>query len=320
MYDGIDQNCDGLNDYDQDGDGFDSSLHGGDDCDDTDVSLGSNTLDTNCDGISDTEICDDGIDNDNNGLIDCEDSGCFTFSTCFEDCSDGTDNDGDFLTDCDDDDCWGTGSCTTGYTIIQGSGEYADGDNNGPYGPWSQPSGTFSSSYVSVNDFEGVLRVPTGPNSFEQCSWTVEHVLHEWQYRSWTTSTLTVSSNINWNVQVDNIDADIALQRTNFILNPACAHQRSIQSMFLGTDMQLNNSGQAEIWNPVLNQWIEWYAPLFTLLTFNPYNAGLTDSFRTGLVLPDYKVDVPLSCMMMMRMAFESQTVMIRILLLVRQM
>jgi hypothetical protein len=35
-YDGVDQNCDGLNDYDQDGDGDQAVDYGGTDCDDTD--------------------------------------------------------------------------------------------------------------------------------------------------------------------------------------------------------------------------------------------------------------------------------------------
>jgi len=35
-YDGIDQDCDGLSDYDQDGDGYDAYVYGGNDCYDTD--------------------------------------------------------------------------------------------------------------------------------------------------------------------------------------------------------------------------------------------------------------------------------------------
>ena len=67
-YDGIDKNCDGLNDFDQDSDGEDSDQHGGNDCDDNDPSLGSNLVDTDCDGIIDvSEIYGDGIDNDYNG-------------------------------------------------------------------------------------------------------------------------------------------------------------------------------------------------------------------------------------------------------------
>ena len=38
-YDGSDSNCDGSDDYDQDGDGFAAAAYGGEDCDDTDASV-----------------------------------------------------------------------------------------------------------------------------------------------------------------------------------------------------------------------------------------------------------------------------------------
>jgi len=38
-YNGVDEDCDGANDFDQDGDGFEAMLGGGDDCDDTDATL-----------------------------------------------------------------------------------------------------------------------------------------------------------------------------------------------------------------------------------------------------------------------------------------
>lgn len=104
-YDGVDQNCDGLNDFDQDGDGDPSGDFGGTDCDDTDPNVFNNAptwyADSDNDGfgdlfttqvacsapagfVSDNTDCDDtdatiypgapstsqGIDNDCNGTVD----------------------------------------------------------------------------------------------------------------------------------------------------------------------------------------------------------------------------------------------------------
>jgi hypothetical protein len=62
-YDGVDQDCDGANDYDQDGDGFDSDAHGGTDCDDLVASTNPMALedftdgvDNNCDGSTDEDF------------------------------------------------------------------------------------------------------------------------------------------------------------------------------------------------------------------------------------------------------------------------
>ncbi|MCK5174214.1 MAG: SUMF1/EgtB/PvdO family nonheme iron enzyme, partial [Planctomycetes bacterium] len=64
-YDGIDQDCDGVSDYDQDQDGFDSSLYGGMDCNDTDPNIHPGA----------TEILGDGIDQDCDGSDLVEPSG-----------------------------------------------------------------------------------------------------------------------------------------------------------------------------------------------------------------------------------------------------
>ena len=79
-YDGIDQNCDEANDYDQDGDGQDSSEYDGTDCDDQniDVYLGApdtwyDGIDSNCDGTSDYDQDGDGQDASEYGGNDCND-------------------------------------------------------------------------------------------------------------------------------------------------------------------------------------------------------------------------------------------------------
>ena len=72
-YDGIDQNCDGLSDFDADGDGRDSDQHGGDDCDDSDATINleaseieNDGVDQNCD---DQELCPQDVDGDGFGGV-----------------------------------------------------------------------------------------------------------------------------------------------------------------------------------------------------------------------------------------------------------
>lgn len=68
-YDGVDSDCAGNSDYDQDQDGQDSSDHGGSDCDDGDSTIFEGAEDTwydgidqNCDGLSDYDQDEDGHD------------------------------------------------------------------------------------------------------------------------------------------------------------------------------------------------------------------------------------------------------------------
>ncbi|MFC1589614.1 MopE-related protein [Pseudomonadota bacterium] len=114
-YDGVDSNCDGMSDYDKDGDSFDSSAFGGGDCDDN--------VSTTYPGAS--EICYDAVDNDCDAATDFDDSDCSAVCGDFvptapEDCDDG----GDSLT-CDAD-CTAA-VCGDGYTNAV-AGEECDGD------------------------------------------------------------------------------------------------------------------------------------------------------------------------------------------------
>ncbi len=79
-YDGVDQDCDGGSDYDQDGDGYDADAWGGEDCDDLAaavlpdaVELWYDGVDQDCDGGSDYDQDGDGYDVDTWGGEDCQD-------------------------------------------------------------------------------------------------------------------------------------------------------------------------------------------------------------------------------------------------------
>ena len=99
-YDGIDQDCDGGSDYDQDGDTYDSDAHGGTDCDDTDASRFPTTFytDADADGFGDPSspvaACDpvSGTVLDN---TDCDDTTDQANPSLTEVCGDGIDNDCD---------------------------------------------------------------------------------------------------------------------------------------------------------------------------------------------------------------------------------
>jgi uncharacterized protein (TIGR03382 family) len=67
-YDGVDQDCDGLSDYDQDKDGFDSAGHGGDDCNDVDPTVYPGAPDPEGDGVDrDCDGCDGVCDTGDDG-------------------------------------------------------------------------------------------------------------------------------------------------------------------------------------------------------------------------------------------------------------
>ncbi len=80
-YDGIDSDCGGEDDFDQDGDGYQAEDYGGDDCDDLDSSTNPGAaeiwydgFDQNCDGADDYDQDGDGWRSDAYGGSDCLDT------------------------------------------------------------------------------------------------------------------------------------------------------------------------------------------------------------------------------------------------------
>ena len=99
-YDGIDGDCDGASDYDADGDGHDSDVHGGGDCDDTDPEFHPDAedawydgIDTNCDGASDFDADGDGFDSASYEGDDCDDGNADTYPGAPDEPHDGVIND-----------------------------------------------------------------------------------------------------------------------------------------------------------------------------------------------------------------------------------
>jgi len=105
-YDGIDSNCDGANDYDQDGDGYNV----GQDCDDTNASaypggteVWYDGVDGNCDGADDYDQDADGHDDAAYGGDDCNDLDASIHPGAADAWYDGVDSNCDGANDFDQD-------------------------------------------------------------------------------------------------------------------------------------------------------------------------------------------------------------------------
>ena len=99
-YDGVDQDCNGAGDGDQDGDGVDAIAAGGADCDDLrgDVYPGATDVpydgtDADCAGESDFDADGDGVDSASYGGTDCDDARADTYPGAADTPYDGVVND-----------------------------------------------------------------------------------------------------------------------------------------------------------------------------------------------------------------------------------
>ena len=119
-YDGVDADCDGLSDYDSDGDGVDASAYGGGDCDDAASStypgateIWYDGVDADCDTLSDYDADADGHDSSTYGGSDCADASATINPEASEVWYDGVDDD---CTSTNDDDADGDGYAASGYS------------------------------------------------------------------------------------------------------------------------------------------------------------------------------------------------------------
>jgi hypothetical protein len=99
-YDGVDTDCAGNDDYDQDGDGHAPRAFGGDDCNDNDASVSPDTaeiwydgIDSDCDGADDYDQDGDGQQRDADGGADCDDADPTVYTGATETWYDGVDAD-----------------------------------------------------------------------------------------------------------------------------------------------------------------------------------------------------------------------------------
>ncbi len=110
-YDGIDSDCSGDGDFDVDGDGFDATAYGGEDCNDEDPDINPDATvdacydgeDTDCDGWSDYDCDRDGYDLDAYGGLDCDDADSSINPLASDTLGDGIDTNCDGAPEFDDD-------------------------------------------------------------------------------------------------------------------------------------------------------------------------------------------------------------------------
>ncbi len=193
-YDGVDENCDGASDYDQDGDGWESDAFnpdaaaGGGDCQDSNSEyfpaaddVPYDNRDTNCDGADDFDYDGDGSRSDQYGEgRDCDDNDPNVNLTADEQLNGKDDDcDGEIDTSCD---------ISTSEYVYVGKGSYdqagyavalGDLDNDGYAevivgGPYYNAGSASASGRGIVGIFQGGETLPASPGDVSDADRTIQ--------------------------------------------------------------------------------------------------------------------------------------------------
>ena len=141
-YDGIDSDCEGNSDFDQDNDGYDSDAYAGSDCADQDPAISPGAteiwydgIDQNCDAANDYDQDADGFTATAHGGSDCDDVAAGTYPGAVDAWYDGVDANCDGASDFDQDadgydhDGYGGQDCDDTSASVQPSATEVAGDN-----------------------------------------------------------------------------------------------------------------------------------------------------------------------------------------------
>lgn len=268
--DGVDTDCDGASERDEDGDGSVSADDGGPDCDDMDATVYAGAV----------EDCSDEKDNDCSGLLDCEEDACERDARCYEyGCDDGLDDDDDGFVDCDDEDCWGAG-CTGARVRVSGGvmrNELYWSVRTGNSGYWSYCSWwafhrTGSSARAELASITGTLQVATASGfDWTSFAWSVDRaaLFVRTRHTSGEASGNTASGGCATDTWDTTRSWSSAPARDGFSVDPGCG--------YTGTSFLPATLSRPEIGGPDPTWWAgarRWYAGEASLTYRVRYTGG----------------------------------------------
>jgi hypothetical protein len=167
--DAIDQDCDGIDGVDSDGDGFASTISGGDDCDDSDsevyptaIDSVGDSVDQDCDGVDGVDADGDGWASVASGGTDCNDNQTDFFPGAPDSFGDGADQNCDGIDGVDaDNDGWASSAgggedCDdSDADAYPGAVEYCDGHDDNCDGEVDEDTSSDSTIWYQDADTDG---------------------------------------------------------------------------------------------------------------------------------------------------------------------